>query len=310
MFDINHLPAKANVQLFPGVVGNSILTERTWTRPLGTSMALILAVSGGGSGGNGASGAAGSIRGGGGGGGSGSWTRALIMLDALPSDVLFMIIGNGGSPAGVGGSATRVALSNSFDSHGVGSANGSTIAFANASGSGGNGTTSAGTAGTAATAPVITGIGGLFVSIAGAGIAGGAGGAVSGAAGVPPTYSSATLFGGGSGGGSTPAANTNFGGGAIPGITSNFGFSLDVLPPITGGAAGGGAGMDGYVKFNKAGFPYLFTPGSGGGTNGAAGTGGRGGAGGWGCGGGGGGGGVTGGAGGPGGPGFVAIIAF
>lgn len=126
------------------------------------------------------------------------------------------------------------------------------------------------------------------------------------------------MISGGAGGGGTPTANTNFTGGNITGA--------GLIPTLSGGAAGGGAGQSGIfwgaaggivsadLLMASAAFsghgPFAMTGGSGGGTNGAAGTGGAGGDGAFGCGGAGGGGGVTGGAGGRGGSGLVLISAW
>jgi hypothetical protein len=106
------------------------------------------------------------------------------------------------------------------------------------------------------------------------------------------------IFGGCGGAGTT---STDFAGGAFTAIGDS--------PSLAGGLATGGAGLDGYtLSANGLWMPFLYAPGTGGGSN-NAGTGGKGGNGGLGCGGGGGGAGVTGGAGGNGGDGMVVIVA-
>lgn len=309
MFDLNHLPARANIQIFSGVSGVAKRSEYTWHRPVGTSIAYILAIAGGAGGGNGFSAAAGSARGGGGGGASGNISRAIVFLDALPSDLLFLEVGYGG-PAATAGGVTVVRHNPASDAHSPNVNSADNFLSCQTGGAGGTGTGAA--AGAAGTAPgggsiVLAGMFPAIIAVS-TGIAGAAGGAQTGAVGATAANPSAVIVSGGGGGAGVGTANTDFAGG-----TNGYPFVYPngAAPSlVAGGAAGGGAGADGDAYVNKYGIPYNLRGGCGGGSSGAAGTGGKGGCGAYGCGGGGGGGGVTGGAGGAGGGGLVVIIAI
>lgn len=311
MFDLNHLPGRANVQFFPGVSGVAKVSEYVWHRPPGTTFAYVYGIGGGGGGGNGFTAAAGSARGGGGGGGSASPNRAFLMLDMIPSDVMFLMVGYGG-PSVTAGGPTKVSFSLYSDAHTATTQGPLNAIFSNAGGAGGSGTGAA--AGTAGASGAVSGLNPFTLlaisTTSQLGIAGGTGGVQTGAVGG----STGTSLGGGpafggTGGAGVGTANTDFAGGAMSGSIL---WGTQHGPPIVsaGGVAGGGRGQNGYVLLNKLGIPYFIAPATGGGSSGASGTGGAGGNGGYGGGGGGGGGGVTGGAGGLGGAGFVAIISF
>lgn len=280
--------------------------RHVWKVPRGKSMCFILAIGSGGGGGGGFTNTTGTVRGGGGGGGSGAMTRLMIPVMFLPNALYLKVAygGRGGTAGGGGGTNGEISYVLT-DPAGAG-----TIAFtvlqsggvAAGGGTGGSGAGSAagGAAGTliaAGSCPFANF--GTFISIAGK--VGAAGGAVGGAAGSANALLTANPLNGGAGGGTTPAANTNFAGGDQTGAG---GFNT-----ITGGVAGGNPG-------NGAGGPWQLNPfvsygGAGGGTGGAAGqVGGNGGDAGIGSGGGGGGGGVTGGAGGRGGDGRVWIVCW
>jgi hypothetical protein len=285
--------ASQNIQEF---FANGSTGFQIWQKPQGYSMAYMLCIGAGASGAGGATGAIGTGRTGGGGGGSGAQARLIIPISLLP-DLLFIQVGRGGlgvaaNTAGNTGQRSLIQVSSFATSanHNLVLASGAAVATAGAVA----GTAGAGEGVFAISSAVYANLG-IMLSIAGAG--GSAGGAVGGASGANVTQFATSITCGGAGGGSTPVANTNNAGGNIT--------ALGLFPAVSGGAAGGGAGNNGYYRFQ----PHFYTcGGSGGGSNGAAGTGGDGGRGGLGCGGGGGGGGVTGGRGGAGGDGYVCIV--
>lgn len=289
------------IQTFNGSPSSS---WQRWDKPRGVTMVSIFCVGGGGGGGGGFTGAAGVARGGGGGGGS-SGIQNLIVPGIMLPDTLYILAGPGGAagPAsGAGGTGGNSIVGTSVNANGSSNLR---LAYSPGGNLGGAGTTTApGAAGSGGSPALNTATLGssLGVTSVNAGAGGSAGGAIGGAVGVAVTVGITTgIFTGGAGGGSTPAANTNFAGGAITGA--------DFMPTQPGGLAAGGDGLAG-VTIYPPDRQFFSVGGSGGGTNGAAGTGGAGGAGGIGCGGGGGGGGVTGGAGGAGGPGIVIIVCW
>ena len=296
-----HLPSLTNgdIQEFTPSALAAAEGYQTWFKPRGASMIYMLALSSGGGGGAGMTGATATVRCGGGGGGAGA--RSVLLMPAIyVPDVLYIRVGLGGAGgvnvAGTAGSRSfitarvnSVTLTDLFLESDAGNAGG-----------GGKGTTAvgaAGAAGAAATASWPCAWASFFNAIAGQ--AGGASGAIGGAKGVSVAYGARSNIGsGGAGGGSTPAANTNFAGGNITGT--------GIVPTLTGAAGGtSNPGPSGYT-FNYGGL-RMAIGGSGGGTGGA-GTAGKGGDGGLGSGGGGGGGGITRGDGGRGGGGLVCII--
>lgn len=288
-----------SVQEFTYAAALTATGWQAWEKPRNCSWVYAVAVQAGAGGGGGASGASGSgARGGGGGGGSGAVARIWIPARFVP-DVLYVFVGKGGlggSAANPGNNGTQTFIStrlNDSSASGLMLTAGSTVAQAGGAGSASAGT--GGSGGTAGTDINVHGIWGLLTFRAGQ--AGSAAGNVAGAAGVAVSWgANNTSLSGGAGGGSTPAADTNFAGGAITGASG--------FPTIPGGLAAGGAGRSG-IMIDA---PFSSCGGSGGGTNGATGVGGRGGDGNLGSGGGGGGGGVTGGAGGNGGNGYVLIV--
>lgn len=320
MIDFGSLPSFTNADVWTFVnhtkrgSSSTIGPFQSWQRPRGKSMVFILAIGGGAGGGNGFTAAAGNARGGGGGGGPAHSLKILIPAMLLP-DTLYISPGAGGLGGGNGGVGSQgdptVISYAPFYSAGPANAHIFCSVAAGTGGGAGSGTT-AGTAGAAGSVSTMGQAGVASLNTTAGTQAAAAAGAIAGAAGVSVSWGNTanSLTCGGAGGGSTPAANTNFAGGNITGPAS------PALYPatISGGAAGGGAGGDGICypqsqhEFNRQ-FFYL-TGGAGGGTNGAAGTGGKGGNGAYGCGGGGGGGGVTGGTGGDGGGGLVLIAAF
>lgn len=293
--------------------GNGVTGWQIWQKPRNARMIFAIVVGGGGGGGGGFTGAAGTARGGGGGGGSGAVSRIIIPAFFLP-DTLFVFCGSGGAGStgsGVaGGAGTRSYISKTT----VGGVSGPEcliISGANDAGGGGAGTgAAAGGAGAAGTIST-GGVWGFGVGERIAGQIGALGGAQTGANGPSVTWGNTNLpISGGAGGGGTPIANTDFTGGSITGTIQ--------VPTLTGGAAAGGAGRQGWLlgggiadfKETLGRQEWASTGGSGGGTNGAAGVGGPGGQAQYGSGGGGGGAGVTGGTGGKGGDGFVVLVTW
>jgi hypothetical protein len=289
-----------------GGVGDSVreffatgaTTFQVWQKPTGCTMVYMLAIGSGSGGAGGQTGGVGNGRTGGGGGGGGAQSRLLIPAFLLP-DILFVQVGlggDGGAANGNGGAGQRSLI---LRTNAAAAANHNVVlASGNAAATGGAaiGTVGAGETVSAQAQSAYIGMG-LFTSVAGP--SGSTGGAVGGAAGGNVTQFATSMTCGGAGGGSTPVANTNNAGGAIS--------ALGVYPVISGGIAGGGAGVDGYATF----LPSFYTAGgSGGGSNGAAGVGGKGGNAGLCSGGGGGGGGVTGGDGGRGGDGYICIVSW
>jgi hypothetical protein len=297
MFDQFHLPNDDLSQqvFYAGATGEF----RVWNKPRGAKLVTIVCLGSGGGGGGGFSGASGSARGGGGGGGGAAVTRVTIPAMLLP-DVLYVQVAKGGlsGAAGVDGTIGGFSYVSIFpNTSSVNNVCASGITTP--AGNGKKGTAAAG--GATGAAGLVSSTVNTFMNLgvwtSAAGIIGSAGGAITGAVGTSQGSLTNTVITGGAGGGSTPAADTDFAGG---GITSNSLF----VPALSGGAAGGGDGDAGKYLLS----PFYATGGCGGGTNGAAGVGGRGGDGAYGCGGGGGGGGVTGGAGGNGGDGLVFIF--
>lgn len=296
MFDIFHIPNNSySFQEFESGMG--VNEWKAWNKPRGASLVTILCIGAGGGGGGGSTNIAGTVRGGGGGGGSGALSRITIPASLLP-DTLFVQVGLGGAGGSPG--VTGTAGNRSFVSVAPNSTATFVVIASGAANAGGGvgGTTAAGTGGAAGTiatsANCAYSLLGNFVSQAG--VAGVAAGAVGGAVGNSVTPLSIPISGG-AGGGTTPAANTDFAGGSQN--------AAGILPLIPGGLAGSGSPGGSGIFIPT---PFCSNGGAGGGTAGASGTAGAGGNAGLGSGGGGGGGGVTGGVGGRGGHGYVLII--
>lgn len=280
---------------------------QTWQAEPDETMAYFIVVGGGGSGAGGFTGAIGGIRGGGGGGGAAGQTRGLIPLMTLPK-TLYIQPGLGGagvaaSTVGNPGQLSYVCVAPNTTAANVVIQSGAARA-SNTAATAGTGA-AAGAGGSAETISTVIlcmqAQWGMLQFLAGK--VGAAGGAVTGAAGLANTLFTTGCSNGGAGGGSTPAANTDFAGGAQTGA--------GIYPTIVGGTSGGnpGHGSGGYgIMFDQL-VPY---GGAGGATGGPAlSVAGNGGDGGFpGGGGGGGGGGVTGGRGGKGGDGVVYIISW
>lgn len=275
---------------------------QAWNRPRGKSMMYAIAIGAGSGGGAGFTGATATVRGGGGGGGSGAIARCIMPIIFCPN-VLYPIVGrggNGGATSGANGSAgertyisifpASTASSNIFLQSGANAATG---------GTGGSvaGSAAAGAAETISAQSLCVWAQTGVLSF-NAGKIGAIGGVVGGGNGASNTLFTTHALNGGAGGGTTPAANTEFTGGnqTTPG---------NPWRTANGGAGAGGQGDGGFV-FN---FPWGSYGGCGGGTGGA-GQAGAGSNGGIGSGGGGGGGGITFGRGGRGGDGMVIIISW
>lgn len=299
MLDLKHLLNSRDVTVFDGNVGVFQQNEFVYNVPRWSSFLFIFAFGGGGAGGNGFSAASG-IRGGGAGGSQAGLARGLIPT-AVITDLLFIRVGNGGSP-GIQGSPSIIYQGSAVL---TGFATSTNVIFSTfAAGFGGNGTSTAGGINTGVTGEGTDAYSAIGIGIYGVGASGavgwGGGGGVKGD--DAPYDTSVTLDwhmiakGGAGGGGCNDT--TNGVGGNVPSPPNTR------YRAISGGAAGQN-GRDGYSVWKD----LIFLPGAGGGSN-RTGTGGNGGNGGIGCGGGGGGGGVTGGTGGFGGPGMVLIAAF
>jgi len=274
-----------------------ITSSSVWNKPAEYTSFMFLVVGGGGGGGSGWSNPSGNNRPGGGGGGGGGVCTTVAPGFLLP-DTLFITIGRGGSGGTVGannagnGGTTYVSAYPSTSANdgnilfyadgGISGKRSTTSNLASFGGSGGVGFITYLAAGTAFT---------------GSGSGTNGGNPVGGGAGVALSDPFSFVMGG-TGGASTPLSNANFAGGLVT--------ASDIYPQINGGAAGGGAGADGF--FIKR--PLTIFGGTGGGSIGFTGTAGKGGNGILGSGGGGGGAGVTGAVGGRGGDGFVLIIGY
>lgn len=292
------LPDNTNndIQIFRYSSGGSF---QTWNRPRGKSMCSMIVIGAGGGGGGGMTGATGTIRGGGGGGGGGAIARCVIPIFLLP-DLMYIQVaqgGNAGTAAGNGGNGARSYISiapnttaaNIIMQSGAANAGGGTAGSV-------AGSAAAGAAETISTAALcLLSQGGIQTFIAGK--IGAVGGAVGGAAGSANTILTTHFLNGGAGGGTTPAANTDFAGGAQTGA--------GIFPTIAGGVAGAASNASSGFLFER---PFISYGGAGGGT--AQGQAGKGGYGAIGSGGGGGGGGITGGAGGRGGDGMIIITCW
>ncbi len=274
---------------------------KVWNRPRGYSMAFMTCVGSGAGGGGGHTAATGTVRGGGAGGGSGAVARLLIPIYALPNRLYILVGagGAGGTASNPGGAGARSYITVSPS---VGTATLTVLQSGNVAAGGGAAGSVAGNA-TGGLAETISTdalciLGTTFgINKFVAGGAGTNGGVVGGAAGSAFVYTATSFSTPGAGGGTTPAANTDFAGGAITGT--------GLLQNIAGGAAG----LPGSAFRSTT--PFLHVGGTGGGTGGAGAAGAGGSAGGSsGAGGGGGGGGITGGVGGSGGDGYVSIICW
>lgn len=296
MFNAPFLPNQVNggyVEYF----GSN--TPQIFHKPAGANFINFFLIGAGGGGGGGSTNITGTVRGGGGGGGSGGIVRATIPALLLP-DTMYVITGVGGAGGAAGATGVTGGVGGRTLIQASSAANTRIILLSgnNDAGGGVGGSTSAGTGGAAGTAFTTSPFSYLATIVASAGLIGTAAGAVTGATGVNQTIGSVThMILGGLGGGTTPAANTDFAGGAHSGGQG--------YPTIAGGTAAGGRGQDG-IRLEK---PLVCFGGTGGGTGGA-GAAGAGGNGIFGSGGGGGGGGITGGAGGRGGDGYALISWF
>jgi hypothetical protein len=203
--------------------------------------------------------------GGGGGGGSGAIAKALVPIMSIPR-TLFIQAGRGGiggNAAGNGSAGERsyISIAPNTTAANIVMRSGNAAATGGAAGSTG-GSATAGAAETISTSTLcIWSNFGLQTFIAGK--IGAIGGVVGGGAGAANALLTASQMNGGAGGGTTPAANTNFAGGAQTGA--------GLLPDITGGTGGGnpGPGSGGYTNPLNVLFGY---GGAGGGTGGAAAT--------------------------------------
>jgi hypothetical protein len=280
-----------------------------WHKPRGATMLMLVALGSGAGGGGGQTAAAGAVRGGGGGGGSGAVARLIIPAFFLP-DTLYVNVGKGGrggAATTIGSAGLRTFVSVTPNST-INAANivlqsGAAAALPGAAGA--TGGASAGGAAETISTLALCQLSTMGIASFIAGKVGAAAGAATGAAGGANTLLATSIVptSGGAGGGTTPAANTEFAGGAQTGV--------GVFPTLAGGLGGGNPGRGGMRENGVGLLPWLTYGGAGGGTGGAAATlGGDGGNGGVGSGGGGGGGGVTGGRGGDGGDGLVLIVSW
>ena len=283
----------ADVKIFSTGTGGS---WQTWNRPRGKSMCSILVIGAGAGGGGGMSGASGTVRGGGAGGGSGAIARCIIPIYMLP-DVLYVQVGVGGAGgaatvAGTAGQRSYISVAPNTTAANIVMQSGAAAATGGAAGSTG-GSATAGAAETISTVTLcILAQAGVLTFIAGK--IGAIGGVVGGGVGASNTLLTSSFLCGGAGGGTTPAANTDFAGGTQTGA--------GIFPTIAGGVSGGATHASGGYIIQR---PFISYGGAGGGTSQT--TAGNGGNGATGSGGGGGGGGVTGGRGGKGGDGLVII---
>ena len=280
----------------------------TWQAQPDETMMCCTVIGSGGSGAGGFTGAAGAIRGGGGGGGSGAVARGIIPIWSL-AKTLYIQVGTGG--AAVAASTNGNVGQRSFISQ---APNTTAANLVMASGAAAATAATAGTVAAAGAGGAAETISTVLICILSqfgitqfiAGKIGAAGGAVTGQAGLANTLLTSSQMCGGAGGGSTPAANTEFAGGQQIGA--------GLYTTISGGIVSGnpGHGSGGYAILDTTDRAALGYGGAGGSTGGAAATtAGNGGNGSFpGGGGGGGGGGVTGGGGGPGGDGLVVIVSW
>lgn len=296
MIDLSHISEVPGLRVFlpQGVDANS---WQAWQKPRGFVMATIYAIGPGGGGGSGRSTSPTvTPRPGGGGGGSGGLSRLTIPLFLLPDTLYIRVTPGGSGGASVTGASNGTTGNTAFSPFStlVSIYPNSTAQYlylvANAGGGGGGGAVgSTGGGGSAASAASVS-VGPLGNLGATLFIGGNSGSGTSISQGT-----SSQIYGGAGGGGGS--INTN----------GNVIFSVANSPFLqsAGGAAGTGAGGNGFSYTTI--FPMKIYGGTGGGSNmsGAGGAGGAGAA--WGAGGGGGGGGNPSGAGGDGGPGCVII---
>lgn len=299
MLDLFDIPqgSSANVKTF---FGGNTTGWQPYEFPRGVFQVLIVAMGAGSGGGGGFTNITGSSdRGGGGGGGSGSMTRALFSRPSLP-DVVYVLPGQGGAGGPGGNPATAGSAGTSSMVSAVPSST-NTYLYVNASGASGGGAGAATGSAAGGTGGAISAVTNMrlisaanWVSIAGQN------GGVGGTATLNQTPAalqwgrSGIICSGGAGGASTTGTDT-----AGAGITGGF-----LVPSIDGGLATS-SGNPGYCNF----VPWLFTGGTGGGSDegGGAGNGGNGS---YGSGGGGAGGGTAGGTGGRGGDGLIMIMSW
>lgn len=281
----------ADIQIFNASGGSF----QTWNRPRGKSMVTMIVIGSGSGGGGGMTGLTATVRGGGGGGASGAIARCTIPMFFLP-DLMYCQVGIGGAGGGAtvngtAGQRSYISIAPNTTAANIVMQSGAAAATGGTAGSVA-GSAAAGVAETISTVALCLWANmGITTFIAGK--IGAVGGVVGGGAGSANTILTTHPLNGGAGGGTTPAANTEFAGGAQTGAS--------IFPTIAGGgtntSGAGGSLMQ----------PFMSYGGAGGGTGGA-GTAGNGGNGAIGSGGGGGGGGITGGSGGRGGDGLIIII--
>lgn len=283
----------SDVQVYTTGSGGS---WQVWNRPRGKSMCSMIVIGSGAGGGGGMTGASGTVRGGGAGGGSGAIARCIIPIYFLP-DLMYVQVGVGGAGgaatvAGTAGQRSYISAAPNTTAANIVMQSGAAAATGGAAGSTG-GSATAGAAETVSTVTLcILAQAGVLTFIAGK--IGAIGGVVGGGVGASNTLQTSSFLNGGAGGGTTPAANTDFAGGTQTGA--------GIFPTIAGGVSGGATHASGGMLLRS---PFMSYGGAGGGTSQT--TAGNGGAGAIGSGGGGGGGGVTGGSGGRGGDGLVII---
>jgi hypothetical protein len=313
MIDLFNLPTTNNIQFFSQQGEN---VWQTWEKPRGCKF-VYFGVFGAGGGGAGGQSGSGTARTGGGGGGSSQGIYVIIPSTMIP-DTLFVNIGIGGLgglPNSNGSGGTASFVSTRPETNGVsvvamayGGNGGTSAGVGGTAGSGalqnslGSGIFTAAAAIGFCGVVNIPAIGG---SVANPLVSGGAGGVNTGGNGTSVT--TAHIVSGGAGGGGSSTTNVNGNGGSV-------GNGATIFPNVIGGNGGGtnngGNGLQ--QQFTDYYINNLQLQGSGGAGGGAfgLGTGGNGGNGTYGCGGGGGGAGLTGGSGGNGGDGFVFIISI
>ena len=268
MISFESIPRQGNTiwQVFYATQNSS--AYQTCPKPPGASWCFIYGLHGGGGGGMGAGGAATVAPGGGGSGGS---VRCLIPAAFLP-DVLYVLVGVGGTGATTSGSGNSGSVS-TVSPRPV--TNQAECIFTGVSGGGGGGGAATNTAGTAGAVPVFGPLAFAGICIASVGLAGAAGAATANGVGGQPIFTSGAPSGGAGGGNGT--GNGGAGVGNIFISTLNGGWGT------TGGAGQSSPFLNARLsmplqKIGVGQIPMIFSPGGSGGgghTTGAAGAGGH-----------------------------------